>query len=44
MPTMTTPKWTGKSVALHIRALIASMSEEEKKALEEEGEKNGLGF
>jgi hypothetical protein len=42
--TTTTPKWTGKSTALHIRALIASMSEEEKKALEEEGEKNGLGF
>jgi hypothetical protein len=41
---MTTPKWMGKSVALHIRALIASMSEEEKKVLEEEGEKNGLGF
>jgi Retrotransposon gag protein len=40
----TTPKWTGKSAALHIRALIASMSEEEKKALEEEGKKNGLGF
>jgi Zinc knuckle len=43
-PTTTTPKWTGKSVASHIRALIASMSEEEKKALEEEGEKHGLGF
>jgi hypothetical protein len=42
-PTIT-PKWTGKSTALHIRALIASMSEEEKKALEEEGKKNGLGF
>jgi hypothetical protein len=42
--TSTTPKWTGKSVASHIRALIASMSEEEKKALEEEGEKFGLGF
>jgi Ty3 transposon capsid-like protein len=39
-----TLKWTGKSLASHIRALIASMSEEEKKALEEEGEKNGLGF
>jgi hypothetical protein len=25
-------------------SLIASMSEEEKKALEEEGEKHGLGF
>jgi CHASE3 domain sensor protein len=35
---------SGKSVASHIRALIASMSEEEKKALEEEGKKNGLGF
>jgi hypothetical protein len=44
MPTTITPKWMGKSMALHIRALIASMSEEEKKALEEEGEKNGLGF
>jgi hypothetical protein len=44
MLTTTTPKWTGKSAALHIRALIALMSEEEKKALEEEGEKNGLGF
>jgi hypothetical protein len=43
-PTMTTPKWTGKSAASHIRALIASISEEEKKALEEEGKKNGLGF
>jgi Zinc knuckle len=42
--TTTTPKWTGKSAALHIQALIASMSEEEKKALEEEGEKNRLGF
>jgi hypothetical protein len=44
MPTTTTPKWTGKSTASHIRALIASMSKEEKKALEEEGEKNSLGF
>jgi hypothetical protein len=43
-PTTTTLKWTGKSTASHIRALIASMSEEEKKALEEEGKKNGLGF
>jgi hypothetical protein len=45
-PTTTTnmPKWTGKSAASHIRALIASMSKEEKKALEEEGEKHGLGF
>jgi hypothetical protein len=42
--TMNTPKWTGKSVASHIRILIASMSEEEKKFLEEEGEKFGLGF
>jgi hypothetical protein len=42
--TTTTPKWTGKSAALHIRTLIASMSEEEKKVLEEEGEKHGLGF
>jgi Retrotransposon gag protein/Zinc knuckle len=40
----TTPKWTGKSAAAHIRTLIASMNEEEKKALEEEGEKHGLGF
>jgi hypothetical protein len=40
----TTPKWTGKSAASHIRTLIASMSEEEKKVLEEEGKKNGLGF
>jgi hypothetical protein len=31
-------------VALHIRALIALMNKEEKKALEEEGEKYGLGF
>jgi Zinc knuckle len=31
----TTLKWTGKSAAAHIRTLIASMSEEEKKALEE---------
>jgi Retrotransposon gag protein/Zinc knuckle len=42
--TATTPKWTGKSAASHIRTLIASMSEEEKKVLEEEGEKFGLGF
>jgi Ty3 transposon capsid-like protein/Zinc knuckle len=42
--TTTTPKWTGKSAASHIRTLIASMSEEEKKVLEEEGEKFGLGF
>jgi Zinc knuckle len=42
--TTSTPKWTGKSAAAHIRTLIASMSEEEKKALEEEGEKHGLGF
>jgi Retrotransposon gag protein/Zinc knuckle len=42
--TTTTPKWTGKSAALHIRTLIASMSEEEKKVLEEEGKKFGLGF
>jgi hypothetical protein len=44
MPTTTTPKWTGKSVASHIRTLISSMSKEEKKVLEEEGEKHGLGF
>jgi hypothetical protein len=43
-PTTTTLKWTGKSAASHIRALISSMSEEEKKALEEEGKKNSLGF
>jgi Zinc knuckle len=43
-PTTTTPKWTGKSAASHIQTLIASMSEEEKKVLEEEGEKHGLGF
>jgi Zinc knuckle len=42
--TMTTPKWTGKSAAAHIRTLIALMSEEGKKVLEEEGEKLGLGF
>jgi Zinc knuckle len=42
--TTSTLKWMGKSMASHIRALIASMSEEEKRALEEEGEKNGLGF
>jgi hypothetical protein len=42
--TTTTPKWTGKSTASHIWTLIASMSEEEKKVLEEEGEKHGLGF
>jgi Zinc knuckle len=42
--TTTTPKWTGKSAASHIRTLIVSMSEEEKKVLEEEGEKFGLGF
>jgi hypothetical protein len=43
-PPTSTLKWTGKSAAAHIRTLIASMSEEEKKALEEEGEKHGLGF
>jgi Retrotransposon gag protein/Zinc knuckle len=42
--TPTTQKWTGKTVASHIRALIASMSEEEKKTLEEEDEKHGLCF
>jgi hypothetical protein len=42
--TTTTPKWTGKFAASHIRTLVASMSEEEKKVLEEEGEKHGLGF
>jgi hypothetical protein len=42
-PTMSTPRWTGKSVASHIRALIALINNEEKKILEE-GEKNGLGF
>jgi Retrotransposon gag protein/Zinc knuckle len=42
--TPTAPKWTGKSVASHIRTLIASMSEEEKKVLEEEGKKFGMGF
>jgi Retrotransposon gag protein/Zinc knuckle len=42
--TTTTPKWIGKSAASHIQTLIASMSEEEKKVLEEEGEKHGLGF
>jgi hypothetical protein len=31
-------------MASHIRTLIASMSEEKKKVLEEEGEKHGLGF
>jgi hypothetical protein len=41
---MTTPKWTGKSMAAHIRTLIASLSKEEKKTLEEEGKKHGLGF
>jgi Retrotransposon gag protein/Zinc knuckle len=40
----TTPKWTGKSAAAHIWTLIASMNKEEKKALEEEGEKHSLGF
>jgi Retrotransposon gag protein/Zinc knuckle len=44
MTTMTTPKWTGKSMAAHIRTLIASLSKEEKKTLEEEGKKHGLGF
>jgi hypothetical protein len=34
----------GKTAASHIRALIASMNEEGKKILEEEGEKNSLGF
>jgi hypothetical protein len=44
MTTTTTLKWMGKSMASHIRTLIASMSEEEKKILEEEGKKHGLGF
>jgi Retrotransposon gag protein/Zinc knuckle len=44
MTTTTTPKWTGKTAASHIKTLIASMSEEEKKILEEEGKKHGLGF
>jgi hypothetical protein len=39
-PTTSTPRWTGKSAASHIRALIASMSDEEKKILEE----GGYGF
>jgi Zinc knuckle len=45
--TMTTPatlKWTGKAVASQIQTLIASINIEEKKALEEEGEKFRLGF
>jgi hypothetical protein len=42
--TTTTPKWRGKSVASHIRTLIALMSGEEKRILEEEGEKHGLGL
>jgi Ty3 transposon capsid-like protein/Zinc knuckle len=42
--TTNTLKWTGKSTASHIRTLIASMSEEEKKISKEEGEKHGLGF
>jgi hypothetical protein len=42
-PTTMTQKWTGKTMASHIRALIASMNEEGKKILEE-GEKNSLGF
>jgi hypothetical protein len=42
--TTNTLKWTGKSTASHIRTLIASMSEEEKKILKEEGKKHGLGF
>jgi hypothetical protein len=44
MPMTSTLKWTGNFTASHIRALIASMNEEEKKILEEEEEKNGLGF
>jgi Ty3 transposon capsid-like protein len=43
-PTTTTLKWTGKSAASHIRILIASISEEEEKVLEEEGETHGLNF
>jgi Zinc knuckle len=42
--TPATPKWMGKATASHIRTLIVSMSEEEKKTLEEEGKKYGLGF
>jgi Zinc knuckle len=44
MTTTSALKWTGKSAASHIRTLIALMSEEEKKVLEEEGEKHGLSF
>jgi Ty3 transposon capsid-like protein len=44
MPMTSILKWTGKSTASHISALIASMSEEERKALEEEGKKHRLGF
>jgi Zinc knuckle len=43
-PMTSTLKWTGKSAALHIRALIASMNDEEKKVLEEEREKHSLCF
>jgi Zinc knuckle len=42
--TPATLKWTGKATASHIQTLIASINEEEKKALEEEGEKYRLGF
>jgi Retrotransposon gag protein len=42
--TPTTPKWTGKAAASHIQTLIASISEEKKKTLEEEGKKYRLGF
>jgi hypothetical protein len=43
-PTTPTSKWTGKSMASHIKTLIALMNDEKKKILEEEGEKDGLGF
>jgi len=37
-------KWDGKGAAAHIRALVATMDNDEKKKFEEELETEGLGF
>jgi len=40
----TQKKWDGKGAAAHIRALVATMDDCEKKKFEEELETEGLGF
>jgi hypothetical protein len=37
-------KWNGKGAAAHLRALVATMDEDEKKKFEESLETEGLGF